>query len=128
MHKTSKTYLAISHVQPFFSVAPQHSADRPSVPAGEEHWNNVLGSLIRWRARGECVLMVDNKHKVRRSTICIDVETTDDPLWDSVFVFLLCCTEQYVLALLEDLNEFAWNKVKDKLASLDLYRTTLVHV
>jgi hypothetical protein len=47
------------------------------------------------------------------------------PPWDSAFIFLLCCTEDYVLAHLEDLDEFAWNNVKDKFASLNLQRSLL---
>ena len=39
---------------------------------------------------------------------------------DPAFIFRLCCTEHYILAPLKDLDGFAWNNVKDKLASFDL--------
>jgi hypothetical protein len=52
--------------------------------------------------------MVENKFKVRKSAMCIEVEVMGDS-WDSVFYFLLCRTKHYVLALFRDLDEFAWN-------------------
>jgi hypothetical protein len=61
--------------------------------------------------------------------MCIDFEITGGlsvQVRDSTLIFRLCCTEHHGLALLEDLDEFAWNNVKDKFASLDLRRFFLV--
>jgi hypothetical protein len=67
------------------------------------------------------VLTVDNKFEVRKSTMCIDVEITGDHPVGFGVCFSSLLYRKYVLALLKD--EFAWNNVKDKLASLDLHHS-----
>jgi hypothetical protein len=67
------------------------------------------------------VLTVNNKFKVRKSTMCTDVEITSDHPVGFGVCFSSLLYRKYVLALLKD--EFAWNNVKDKLASLDLHHS-----
>ena len=53
------------------------------------------------------MLTVDNKFKVRKPMMCIDVEiTSDHPVGIGVY-FLPLLYRTYVLALLKDLDEFA---------------------
>jgi hypothetical protein len=42
------------------------------------------------------------------------------------FQVRFCCTDHYVSALLKDLDELAWNNVREKIALLDLHRSFLV--